>query len=228
MFPSLVNCCTIDWFMIWPEDALISVAKQFLAKVKSLPPPPPFPFPFPFSSCYPPPACASSFPDTLLPLPPPPHTRTDRPREHGHQERRLQRLYDDPLFRPQLRSQVPAGASPTHLHDAHELPGADQHVHVDAGAGEEDDQRQGRALPERLRQAGGDQRHGLAAAGRDHQAAARAGGGGERDDRADQRRDQGQGSCCSRAGQRGAGGNQSEPGDQGGQRHQGGRAEGPG
>ena len=26
MFPSLVNCCTIDWFMPWPEEALKSVA----------------------------------------------------------------------------------------------------------------------------------------------------------------------------------------------------------
>jgi dynein heavy chain len=25
-FPSLVNCCTIDWFSNWPEEALISVA----------------------------------------------------------------------------------------------------------------------------------------------------------------------------------------------------------
>jgi len=33
MFPSLVNCCTIDWFLPWPSDALISVARQFLAKV---------------------------------------------------------------------------------------------------------------------------------------------------------------------------------------------------
>ncbi|TGZ67987.1 hypothetical protein CRM22_004505 [Opisthorchis felineus] len=26
MFPSLVNCCTIDWFVEWPEDALYGVA----------------------------------------------------------------------------------------------------------------------------------------------------------------------------------------------------------
>jgi len=32
MFPSLVNCCTIDWFLPWPSDALISVAQQFLGK----------------------------------------------------------------------------------------------------------------------------------------------------------------------------------------------------
>lgn len=29
-FPSLVNCCTIDWFMEWPDDALQSVAARFL------------------------------------------------------------------------------------------------------------------------------------------------------------------------------------------------------
>lgn len=29
-FPSLVNCCTIDWFMEWPDDALQSVASRFL------------------------------------------------------------------------------------------------------------------------------------------------------------------------------------------------------
>jgi dynein heavy chain len=28
MFPSLVNCCTIDWFKPWPGDALYSVAKE--------------------------------------------------------------------------------------------------------------------------------------------------------------------------------------------------------
>lgn len=26
MFPSLVNCCTIDWFVKWPQEALFSVA----------------------------------------------------------------------------------------------------------------------------------------------------------------------------------------------------------
>ncbi|XP_030314514.1 dynein heavy chain 12, axonemal [Calypte anna] len=29
-FPSLVNCCTIDWFQPWPEDALERVANKFL------------------------------------------------------------------------------------------------------------------------------------------------------------------------------------------------------
>ena len=30
MFPSLVNCCTIDWFQSWPNDALEVVASRFL------------------------------------------------------------------------------------------------------------------------------------------------------------------------------------------------------
>ena len=34
MFPSLVNCCTLDWFSEWPEEALIAVGrgqiKEFL------------------------------------------------------------------------------------------------------------------------------------------------------------------------------------------------------
>ena len=29
-FPSLVNCCTIDWFTNWPAEALINVAKGFV------------------------------------------------------------------------------------------------------------------------------------------------------------------------------------------------------
>jgi dynein heavy chain len=32
MFPSLVNCCTIDWFSEWPEEALLGVGRgQILA-----------------------------------------------------------------------------------------------------------------------------------------------------------------------------------------------------
>ncbi|KAK7111861.1 dynein axonemal heavy chain 3-like isoform X2 [Littorina saxatilis] len=33
MFPSLINCCTIDWFQAWPEDALEMVANRFLEDV---------------------------------------------------------------------------------------------------------------------------------------------------------------------------------------------------
>ena len=34
MFPSLVNCCTIDWFTEWPEEALESVANHFLSSME--------------------------------------------------------------------------------------------------------------------------------------------------------------------------------------------------
>uniref|UniRef100_A0A0A9Z4J1 Dynein heavy chain 3, axonemal n=1 Tax=Lygus hesperus TaxID=30085 RepID=A0A0A9Z4J1_LYGHE len=33
MFPSLINCCTIDWFTAWPDDALEKVAEAFLKTV---------------------------------------------------------------------------------------------------------------------------------------------------------------------------------------------------
>ena len=29
-FPSLVNCCTLDWFDNWPEEALLSVSRKFI------------------------------------------------------------------------------------------------------------------------------------------------------------------------------------------------------
>ncbi|KAH3860157.1 hypothetical protein DPMN_023048 [Dreissena polymorpha] len=34
MFPSLVNCCTIDWFTEWPREALLSVSKSFFENVQ--------------------------------------------------------------------------------------------------------------------------------------------------------------------------------------------------
>ncbi|EDL24804.1 mCG3819, partial [Mus musculus] len=35
-FPSLVNCCTIDWFNEWPAEALKSVATTFLSEIPEL------------------------------------------------------------------------------------------------------------------------------------------------------------------------------------------------
>ena len=32
MFPSLVNCCTINWFFGWPNEALCSVAEEYLVQ----------------------------------------------------------------------------------------------------------------------------------------------------------------------------------------------------
>ncbi|KAM4561096.1 dynein axonemal heavy chain 7 [Fundulus diaphanus] len=33
-FPALINCCTINWFQTWPEDALQAVADRFLEDVE--------------------------------------------------------------------------------------------------------------------------------------------------------------------------------------------------
>ena len=37
MFPALVNCTSIDWFHDWPEDALVSVSRNFLEDVELAP-----------------------------------------------------------------------------------------------------------------------------------------------------------------------------------------------
>lgn len=34
MFPSIVNCCTIDWLNPWPQEALMTVANMFLESLE--------------------------------------------------------------------------------------------------------------------------------------------------------------------------------------------------
>lgn len=34
MFPSLVNCCTLDWYDSWNEEALLSVSNTFISEFK--------------------------------------------------------------------------------------------------------------------------------------------------------------------------------------------------
>lgn len=36
MFPSLVNCCTLDWYDSWSEAALLNVSTQFISELDSL------------------------------------------------------------------------------------------------------------------------------------------------------------------------------------------------
>ncbi|XP_034943575.1 dynein heavy chain 12, axonemal [Chelonus insularis] len=33
LFPSIVNCCTIDWFEVWPEEALEQVCVKFITNI---------------------------------------------------------------------------------------------------------------------------------------------------------------------------------------------------
>ena len=35
-FPSLVNCCTLDWFDSWPEEALVDVSRRFIDKIDDI------------------------------------------------------------------------------------------------------------------------------------------------------------------------------------------------
>ena len=38
MFPSLVNCCTLDWYDNWPEEALLSVSTKLLQDTEQVAP----------------------------------------------------------------------------------------------------------------------------------------------------------------------------------------------
>ena len=35
MFPALVNCCTVDWYDPWPEDALLQVSTRLLGEARN-------------------------------------------------------------------------------------------------------------------------------------------------------------------------------------------------
>ncbi len=37
-FPSLVNCCTLNWFSRWPDSALLSVSTKFLGEIEGVSP----------------------------------------------------------------------------------------------------------------------------------------------------------------------------------------------
>ncbi|XP_049782826.1 dynein axonemal heavy chain 7-like [Schistocerca cancellata] len=34
LYPSVINCCTVNWFQVWPEDALDKVAHHYIQDVK--------------------------------------------------------------------------------------------------------------------------------------------------------------------------------------------------
>ena len=36
MFPSLVNCCTLDWYDSWSENALLSVSSKFINEIEDI------------------------------------------------------------------------------------------------------------------------------------------------------------------------------------------------
>jgi dynein heavy chain len=36
MFPALVNCCTIDWFLPWPDEALLGVSSRLLSDMPGI------------------------------------------------------------------------------------------------------------------------------------------------------------------------------------------------
>jgi len=38
MFPSLVNCCTLDWYDSWSEEALLDVSSKFLQDIENIEP----------------------------------------------------------------------------------------------------------------------------------------------------------------------------------------------
>jgi len=36
MFPSLVNCCTLDWYDSWSEEALCTVSTKFMNEIEDI------------------------------------------------------------------------------------------------------------------------------------------------------------------------------------------------
>ena len=36
LFPSLINCCTIDWYLPWPQEALADVASRFMGQIENV------------------------------------------------------------------------------------------------------------------------------------------------------------------------------------------------